>query len=177
MRNTVAVAVPVSGRVDAGERENSKIEIREKNGCKGVFAKEEIELHSVIKLKGVVSPHPTRYSIQLGEDKHLSLPPDQEITQHPDFFWKYLNHSCQPNGEINPAELTFRPLRNIERGEECTFNYLTTEYEMAAPFACNCGTDNCFGMIRGYKHLSAEQRAELTAHAPHRFKNLNSIND
>lgn len=164
MRNTV-IAAPVFGGVDAGERESSKIEIQEKNGCKGLFAKEEIALDSVIKLEGVITSHATRYSIQLGEDKHLSIPPEQEVTQNSDFFWKYLNHSCQPNGEINTADLTFRPLRKISQGEECTFNYLTTEYEMAAPFTCHCGAANCFGLIRGYKYLSAEQREELTAHA------------
>ena len=170
MRNSV-IAVPVFGGADAGKRESSKIEIQEKNGCKGVFAKEEIAMDSVIKLEGAITSHPTRYSIQLGEDKHLSVPPDQKVTQRPDFFWKYLNHSCQPNGEINTAELTFRPLRKIGQGEECTFNYLTTEYEMAAPFTCHCGAENCFGLIRGYKYLSAEQREELTAHARNAFEN------
>jgi SET domain-containing protein len=170
MRNSV-IAVPVSGGVDAGNRESSKIEVQEKNGCKGVFAKEEIAMDSFIKLEGVITSHPTRYSIRLGEDKHLSVPPDREVTQSHEFFWKYLNHSCQPNGEINTAELTFRPLRKIVQGEECTFNYLTTEYEMAAPFACHCGAANCFGLIRGYKYLSTEQREELTAHARTVFEN------
>jgi hypothetical protein len=164
MPNTV-MAAPVSGGVDVGERESSKIEIQEKNGCQGVFAREEIELTEFIKLEGVISNSPTRYSIQLGEGRHLCLPPDQDVTQSEDFFWKYLNHSCQPNGEIDTAELIFRPLRKIAQGEECTFNYLTTEYEMAAPFDCHCGAANCFGVIRGYKHLSAEQQEELSAHA------------
>lgn len=162
MRNTV-IAGPVCCGVGGGERESSKIEIQEKDGGKGVFAREEIAAHSVIKLKGAISGHPNMYSIQLGEGKHLSLPPDQDVTQSNDFFWKYLNHSCQPNGEINTAELTFRPLRKINRGEELTFNYLTTEYDMAAPFVCHCGAAYCFGLIRGYKHLSAEQQEELNA--------------
>lgn len=85
MRNGV-IAVPVCGGVDAGEREGSKIEIREKNGGRGVFAKEVIEMNSVIKLKGVISNYPTIYSIQLSKDKHLSVPPDQEATQSQDFF-------------------------------------------------------------------------------------------
>jgi hypothetical protein len=176
MRNTV-IAAPVSGGVDAGEQGSSKIEIQEKNGVKGVFAKEEIAVGSVIKLEGVLTSHPTKYSIQLSKDKHLSVPPDEELTQNQDFFWKYLNHSCEPNGEINTAEVTFRPLRKIGRGEECTFNYLTTEYEMAAPFACHCGADNCFGLIRGYKYLSAEQQAKLPAHARNAFENLSPSND
>jgi len=41
------------------------------------------------------------------------------------------------------------------------FNYLTTEYELAAPFQCECGSAKCFGSIRGYKFLTADQLAEL----------------
>jgi hypothetical protein len=154
--------------VDPDQQESSKIEIQEKNGNKGVFAKEDMMINSVIKLEGVVSNHPNKYSIQLGENKHLNLPADENIIDNPDFFWKYLNHSCQPNGYINTAELTFRLLRNISKGEECTFNYLTTEYEMAAPFTCLCGDAKCFGFIRGYKYLSVERQEELSALAvPH----------
>jgi hypothetical protein len=103
----------------------------------------------------------------LGENKHLNLPAgvNGEIVD-PDFFWAYLNHSCQPNGYIHIADLTFRALRKINRGEECTFNYLTTEYEMAAPFVCRCGAAECFGLIQGHKHLSAEQREELSSLSP-----------
>lgn len=176
MSNTVA-EVPFVGGVEAGGSESSKVEIREKNGCKGVFAKEEIEPDAVIRLAGVINVHPTRYSIQLSEDRHLSVPPEREDAQSQDFFWKFLNHSCQPNGEIDTAELTFRPLRKIGKGEECTFNYLTTEYEMAAPFACHCGAANCFGLIRGYKHLSAEQQKELNARPRAVFENLSPLND
>ena len=150
---------------DAGQREISSIEIQEKNGYKGVFAKEDMSINSVIKLEGVISDHPTRYSIQLGKNKHLNLPAGVNgKIEDPDFFWTYLNHSCQPNGYIDTADLTFRALRNIERGEECTFNYLTTEYEMAAPFVCRCGAAKCFGLIQGSKHLSPEQREELASH-------------
>lgn len=149
---------------DVGRREISHIEIQEKNGCRGVFAKEDLGMNSVIKLAGVISDHQTMYSIQLGKNKHLNLPAGVNGNiDNPDFFWTYLNHSCQPNGYIDTAELVFRALRKIKRGEECTFNYLTTEYEMAAPFICQCGAAGCFGLIQGYKHLSAEQREELAS--------------
>jgi len=150
---------------DAGRREISNIEIQEKNGYKGVFATEDMEMNAVIKLEGVISDHQSRYSIQLGKNKHLNVPAGVNgKIDNPDFFWAYLNHSCQPNGYIDTANLTFRALRKINRGEECTFNYLTTEYEMAAPFICQCGAAGCVGLIQGHKHLSAEQREELAPH-------------
>jgi hypothetical protein len=149
---------------EAGRRDISSVEIQEKNGYKGVFAKEDMEMNSVLKLEGVVSDLQTRYSIQLENNRHLNLPPGVNgKINAPGFFWTYLNHSCRPNGYIDTSDLTFRTLRKIKRGEECTFNYLTTEYEMAFPFVCQCGAANCFGLIRGYKHLSAEQRKELVA--------------
>ncbi|HEY9405343.1 MAG TPA: SET domain-containing protein-lysine N-methyltransferase [Pyrinomonadaceae bacterium] len=149
---------------EAGHREISNIEIQEKNGHKGVFAKEDMSINAVFKLEGVISDHQSRYSIQLGKDKHLNLPEGVNGKfDNPDFYWAYLNHSCQPNGYIDRADLTFRALRMIKRGEECTFNYLTTEYEMTAPFVCRCGAAKCFGLIQGHRHLSAEQREELAA--------------
>jgi hypothetical protein len=149
---------------DTVRREISNIEIQEKNEYKGVFATEDMMIDSAIKLEGVISDHQTRYSIQLGKNKHLNLPAEASgKIDDPDFFWKYLNHSCQPNGYIDTADLTFRALRNIKRGEECTFNYLTTEYEMAAPFVCRCGAAKCFGLIQGHRHLSAEQWEELAS--------------
>ena len=149
---------------EAGRRDISNVEIRENDGCKGVFAIEDMEVNSVLKLEGVVSDLQTRYSIQLENNRHLNLPPgvDGQI-DNSGFFWTYLNHSCQPNGYIDTSDLTFRPLRKIKRGEECTFNYLTTEYEMAVPFVCQCGAAKCFGLIQGYKHLSADERKELVS--------------
>lgn len=145
---------------DADRRECLKLEIREEDGCKGVFASEDILKNSAFKLGGAVSSRPDRHSLQLGEQRHLHVPADMNETEHPEFFWRYLNHSCQPNGFINTAELTFVALRKISKGEECTFNYLTTEVEMAAPFTCRCGAVTCFGLIQGSAHLCGGQEEE-----------------
>jgi hypothetical protein len=157
------VAMLVVDEVEADRQKDCRIEILERNGAKGVFAREDMTVDSFIKLQGVISDQPTRHSVQLGQGKHLSLPIDCDGVDNPDYFWIYLNHSCQPNGYINVAELTFRLLRKISKGEECTFNYLTTEENMAEPFNCTCGAVKCFGLIRGYEHLSREQQEELAA--------------
>jgi SET domain-containing protein len=117
---------------------DSKIEIKNIRGFKGVFAKEEVAANSIlIKLKGVLSSNPTKYSIQLGKDTHLNLPGDKKNIQDPDLYWIYLNHGCEPNGYINTEDNTFRALRDIQKGEELRFNYFTTEYEFASPFYAN----------------------------------------
>ena len=48
-----------------------------------------------------------------------------------------------------------------------TFNYNTTEWEMAEPFSCGCGSENCLGTIQGLKHLTISQRERLGFVAPH----------
>jgi len=87
----------------------------------------------VLNLEGNILPYPTRTSIQVGEDKHLES-------------WEggHVNHHCSPNTkvisvkvfEINDYFLV--AIKDIEIGEQITFDYETTETEMAEPFKCSC---------------------------------------
>lgn len=159
----------MNAATDADRRESFWLEVRERDGGKGVFAREDIPAGSVFKLGGVVSGRADRHSLQLGEGRHLHVPADEDGIESPDFFWRYLNHNCRPNGHIDTAGPAFVAVREIGKGEECTFNYLTTEVEMAVPFTCRCGAAKCFGLIQGRAHLSAEQKEELAAsHKPGR---------
>lgn len=140
------------------------IELRDIEGFKGVFAKEDIRKDAIIfYLKGTVSRQQTKYTIQLGRNRHLTLPAIGKTSGAPEYSWQYLNHKCEPNGYINTTELTFRALRDIGAGEEITFNYLTTESEMAVPFNCSCGSTNCFGFIQGHKSLNPAQAKRLAS--------------
>lgn len=153
---------------ESGQAGDSLMEVRDAGGHKGVFAREVIEEGTIIRLKGSVSRVPSRHSLQLDRERHLIVPDQAHEADRPDYFWKYLNHSCHPNGHIDTRGPSFHALRRIARGEECTFNYLTTEYEMAEPFECLCGSVDCFGVIGGYARLNAEERSRLSAHAaPH----------
>jgi hypothetical protein len=151
-------AVLVTDRVP----EASAIEVRDSGGFKGVFAKAAIVEGSIIfRLKGTISTEPSKYTIQVGSQQHLSFQPTQPPTADLDSCWQYLNHSCEPSCYMKAGELTFRALRNIAAGEEITFNYLTTESKMAVPFHCICGSPNCFGFIQGRNFLTAAQAARL----------------
>jgi SET domain-containing protein len=133
-----------------------------RKGSKALFARKDILAGSVIfNLKGRVSRRANKYSVQLSSDKHVDFPLVRKSNDDLDYAWQYLNHSCEPNGYVNAAEYCFCALRNISKGEEITFNYLTTEYELAAPFRCGCRSVKCFGFIRGNKFLTADQIAEL----------------
>ena len=134
--------------------------VREVDGFKGVYAKRAIKQDSVIfHLRGSISSSPSKYTIQLGSNRHLNLPADRKPND--DYCWQYLNHQCEPNGYINTSARTLRALRDIAAGEEITFNYLTTEWEMAVPFNCICGSPNCFGFIQGSKFLTAAEADRL----------------
>ena len=142
---------------------NSNIEMKLYKGYKGLYARKDFTAGSVIfPLKGRISRRGNKYSVQLTTDKHLDFPLIRKPNDDLHYAWQYVNHNCEPSGYVNAAEYSFCALRNIGRGEEITFNYLTTEYELASPFQCECQSANCFGFIRGYKFLTADQRAELS---------------
>ncbi len=144
-------------------QEGPAIEIKNKEGFKGIFAKENIGKDSVIFfLKGKITRRPTKYTIQIGSNRHLACPAIRQTHDEPDYCWLYLNHNCDPNGYINADELAFRALRDIAAGDEITFNYLTTESELAAPFTCTCGSTNCFGLIRGRDFLTPAELERLS---------------
>lgn len=116
----------------------------------------------IISLHGRASRVATRYSVQIGRDTHLDpddvATPLERVRQRQ---WMYLNHHCQPNAWI--TERTLVALRDIPAGDGVTFDYNTTEWDMASPFDCHCGSPACVGTVRGAKHLNAAQRARIAA--------------
>lgn len=120
----------------------------------------------LFRLEGETMARPSRYSLQIGEELHLDLGPGHssgEILER--FFWRFMNHSCDPTVEIRGPEVIAR--KDIGPTEAVTYNYNTTEWEMAEPFVCQCGSPRCLQRIRGFKHLTPAQRAELPAISPH----------
>ena len=110
---------------------------------KGLYTKKEYRKEEIVLyLEGNYFPEPTRTSIQVG-NKHIES-------------WEggHINHHCDPNTEIKihknfigtcssslwSGELAALVVakRNIQIGEEITFDYQLTETEMAEPFKCNC---------------------------------------
>jgi hypothetical protein len=121
----------------------------------------------LFRIEGDRTPWPSRYSVQIGEELHVDLGPGYEIEAMLDrYFWRFMNHGCDPNLLITGEDVV--ALCDIEPGVALTFNYNTTEWNMAEPFRCHCGSSQCLGTIRGFKHLTAAQRERLHPHAaPH----------
>lgn len=149
------------------------VRVESNNGVAGVFAGRDYRRgERLIPLEGRSPARRTRYSIQIGVDLHLdpeSLPNGAPGATAP---WKYLNHACDPNLAIDLDAMCFTARRDIAAGEELTFNYLTTEWEMASEFDCLCGSDRCFGTIQGFAHLRPEEQAALLPSAAAHIRTL-----
>lgn len=95
-------------------------------------------------------------SVQIDDDKFI------DSTYY--YTSDYVNHSCNPNTKIDFENLNFVALKNIKKGEEITYNYLATEYDMVRDnldFDCKCGSKKCFGRIKGFKFLTKTQKLKI----------------
>jgi hypothetical protein len=75
-----------------------------------------------------------------------------------------LNHSCNPNCYVDFEDLTLRALKDIRHGEELTFDYNTSEYDLMqqdCAFLCHCGSKNCIGNINGFRYAPLEHRKRI----------------
>lgn len=143
-----------------------RVVVRTSRGQLAAFASTDFAVDEpVVLVKGRSTTIPTRYTLQVGPDEHIDANPlPGTVGGYPE--WRFLNHACEPNTMLRGRVLVAR--RPIEDGEELTFDYESTEWDMATPFACECGSARCRRRIRGYRHLEVEQRQALGAMtAPH----------
>ncbi|MBK9926959.1 MAG: SET domain-containing protein-lysine N-methyltransferase [Anaerolineales bacterium] len=85
---------------------------------------------------------PNRYTVQIDRDKHTDV---GKLAA--------LNHSCNPNVILDTEHLLVYACKDIEKGEELSFFYPSTEWEMDAPFVCLCGASNCIHVVAGARFL------------------------
>jgi hypothetical protein len=119
---------------------------------RGAFAVEPIEAGTTVAAFGgyVLERHqlevlPARrreLTMQIDDDLFLTGPPDAEPAD-------CVNHSCDPTCGLAGATLLVAR-RDIEPGEELTFDYATCDAEPYDEFECLCGTSQCRGKVTGY---------------------------
>lgn len=85
---------------------------------------------------------PNRYTVQIDRDKHTHV---GKLAA--------LNHSCDPNVILDTEHLLVYARKDIGKGEELSFFYPATEWEMDAPFICLCGASNCIHVVAGARFL------------------------
>ncbi len=90
---------------------------------------------------------PTRFTVQIDNDKHVSLIPQ---------VLEKINHSCDPNVFFDVKTKELIALKEIHTGDELTFFYPSTEWDMIQPFLCFCSNSNCIGTIDGANYLSID---------------------
>jgi hypothetical protein len=128
------------------------------DGQKCLSANTDISENDIlITYDGPIIDHPTRYSIQIDDDKHIEGTAESNA---------YLNHSCAPNAYVDWSGVYLRALRNIACGEEITCNYLTTDWELHERFVCHCGAPHCYGELKGLKYLAREEQRKLLRFMP-----------
>ena len=138
-----------------------------RNGQTALVARRPVAAgETVLRLAGNIIAEPTRYTLQLGEDQHIEPPLVSETplpSETEDSLWRFTNHSSRgANTYVKGRAFVAR--EPIAEGDEITFDYNTTEYDMAAPFPCwETGS-----MVRGYAHLSPSERGPIAKFvAPH----------
>ena len=137
------------------------VKLKEKG--KSLFANQDFKKGEVIfKFKGEIKsykeliPEESEYALQIDDDKFI----DSRYYVVSD----YINHSCDANLRVDLKNLSFVALRNIKKKEEITYNYLTTEYDLARDnldFECKCNSKDCLGRIKGFKFLTKLQKLKL----------------
>jgi len=130
---------------------NESCEVRDffSTGQKSLHAAKAFSAGDVISSFGAsfVSTKPSYLTVQVGHRKHIALLPQ---------FLQYANHSCCPNCFFDTTAMQFVAIRDIRPGDELTFFYPSSEWDMAQPFECNCKQPNCLGLISGAAFIPEE---------------------
>ncbi|KAI8978999.1 hypothetical protein BDB01DRAFT_798876 [Pilobolus umbonatus] len=100
----------------------------------------------VAPLNGLTAGEKRYTSVQLSENKHIELNSDLV----------FMNHSCDPSTHMDVDQAAVIALRDIAAGDELTFFYPSTEWDMAQPFSCWCKSKKCVSTVNGAKYLSTE---------------------
>nr|WP_309689589.1 SET domain-containing protein-lysine N-methyltransferase [Armatimonas sp.] len=125
----------------------------------------------LFRIEGEQTSHPTRYSLQIEERVHIDLGEQAPETLLDRYYWRFMNHHCEPSACIRGRDVY--AARVIQPWEEITFNYNTTEYEMAEAFTCQCESAHCRGDVQGFKQLTTPEREVLRPWlAPHLLRLL-----
>jgi uncharacterized protein len=94
------------------------------------------------------------HTFQVGYDRYV-LPPRDSL------LW-YINHSCEPNCVITARRIV--TARDVQKGEELTFDYSTDVDWPGFRMDCRCGAKGCRGVVRAYRFLPVEVKISYGSH-------------
>lgn len=147
---------------------------------KGIFTKEVIKKGEfVCRLKG------KKFHWKYNEKTDRELGANwfglgKDIWVDPAFPLSHINHSCGPNLGMK-GKIMFYALRDIQPGEELTFDYAISEEENSWRMRCHCGSKKCRGYMTAIQELPKKVFYEYLPYIPTYFqkvyKRYNSIQD
>jgi hypothetical protein len=123
------------------------------HGVKALAIQQVARGQTVFREGGIVYSQPSMHSIQIGPSHHCQIDGEGRFTAH----------SFTPNCAVIISACAERPiefvaLRTIEVGEQFSFDYTTTEWELQN----NGFVDHASGRpVRGFKHLNSEDKRRL----------------
>ena len=95
------------------------------------------------------------YGFQCGVDRY-SLP---------EGLSREMNHSCDPNTWWS-SSTALVARRDIEAGEEITYDYSTTDVDHLFEMECTCGSSRCRGKISNRDYLDSAWQDQYGFHLP-----------
>ena len=96
----------------------------------------------VFRFMGVFLEEVSLYTLQIDENCHI----------HDPFVMGKVLHSCDPNMICDIKTKTFYAVKPVRKGDFLTMDYETTEDSLYRSFVCECGSENCRGLIAGRKY-------------------------
>lgn len=89
---------------------------------------------------------------------------------------RFMNHACDPNTWWRDDE-TMIARRDIQPGEEVTYDYATTEIDVPFEMPCGCGADNCRGHVSHLDYQDPAWQARFGEHLPkHTLRAIEGFN-
>jgi hypothetical protein len=115
-----------------------------------------------------IQSKPTYLTVQVGKGRHIELNPE---------FLAAINHGCDPNVFFDVDTFALRCVRDIKKGEQLTYFYPSTEWQMIQPFDCSCGSPKCLGYIQGAHAIDPDliQRYNLSSFIQSQLKEVLSL--
>ncbi|VEU36592.1 unnamed protein product [Pseudo-nitzschia multistriata] len=136
------------------------LKIRESSSGKGLglFATKDFAIGDLVMSSRpvVTTKERSSHTVQIDWDRHILM----------DLPATLVNHSCDANlgiqnnsngvrdeddGEEYFGAYDFYAIHPIREGEELTWDYETSEWELSTFFQCTCGSTKCRGFLRGFK--------------------------
>lgn len=98
----------------------------------------------------------SRYSYQCSEDRFVLADPGLD---------RYMNHSCDPNLYWKDNQ-TLVACRDIDPGEEISYDYTTNDILVDYQMKCNCGSNSCRQIITNKDYLDTGWQEKYGTHLP-----------